>query len=209
MKSWDVYFPNLLQVVPTPSASLTHPTPGPTHDINTKGIDGNLKWLAGFLTDGWVPGTYSKVNWRHMSGACSLACGMRDYLTGPDSSTSDRISCVSSCNKSSWKLIPRLLKVGREFTAVDIWLLQRSRSQTREWTEGPPRVLLLSGGPASLWACLAVGPLSQRCLPVCPFCLFGRQVRVKQSWGVVGGENSTNELYTSPWQRNFSFKLTL
>lgn len=102
-----------------------------------------------------------------------------------------------------------ILKIGREFTAVNVWLLQRSRIHTREWAEGPPRVLPLSGAPARLWACLAVGPLSQRCLLVCHFCLFGRQVRVKQSWGVVGGENSTHELYTSPRQRNFSFKLKL
>lgn len=51
-----------------------------------------------------------------------------------------------------------ILQIGREFTAVNVWLLQRSRIHTREWAEGPPRVLPLSGAPARLWACLAVGP---------------------------------------------------
>lgn len=33
-----------------------------------------------------------------------------DHLTGPDSSTSDLISCVPSCNKSSWMPIPGCIK---------------------------------------------------------------------------------------------------
>lgn len=181
------------------------PTPRSTHDINTNGIDGT-SWAPDCMLSprDIQQSQLATHEWCLFFGLMSVTI----WLVQTRPHQIEFLVFVLVINQAeSW--FQDILKVGREFTAVNVWLLQRSRSQTREWAEGLPRVLSLSGGPARLWACLAVGPLSQRCLPMCPFCLFGRQVRVKQSWGVVCGENSTHELYTSPWQRNFSFKLKL